>query len=37
MDVEKTLELGASSIIKKPYSIEDIGRAIKKCMFPSGR
>ena len=36
MDVEKTLELGAHSIIKKPYSIEDIGLAIKKCLLDSG-
>lgn len=35
IDVEKTLELGAHSIIKKPYSIEDIGLAIKKCLFRS--
>ncbi len=32
IDVEKTLELGAHSIIKKPYSLEDIGLAIKKCL-----
>ena len=35
MDVEKTLELGAHSIIKKPYSIENIGLAIKKCLIHS--
>lgn len=35
LDVEKTLELGAHSIIKKPYSLEDIGLALKKCLFPS--
>lgn len=37
MDVEKTLELGAHSIIKKPYSIENIGMAIKKCLMQSSR
>lgn len=31
-EVERTLELGAHSIIKKPYSIEDLGLAIKACM-----
>lgn len=36
LDVEKTLELGACSIIKKPYSIDDIGLAIKKC-FSGGQ
>ena len=35
MDVERTLELGAHSIIKKPYSLEDIGLAIKKCLLQS--
>jgi signal transduction histidine kinase len=35
LDVEKTLELGAHSIIKKPYSLNDIGLAIKKCLFHS--
>ncbi len=31
-DISKTLDLGASGIIKKPYSLEDIGKAIKKCL-----
>ena len=37
MDVEKTLELGAHSIIKKPYTLEAIWMAIKKCLFHSER
>lgn len=35
-DVEETLKLGAHLIIRKPYSLEDIGLAIKKCIFESG-
>lgn len=31
-EVQKTLEMGAFSIIKKPYTLEEIGRAIKECM-----
>jgi DNA-binding NtrC family response regulator len=33
VDVDKALELGAHAIIKKPYSIEEIGLAVKKCLF----
>jgi signal transduction histidine kinase/CheY-like chemotaxis protein len=35
VDVDKALELGAHAIIKKPYSIEEIGLAVKKCLFHS--
>lgn len=33
-DVRKTLSLGACTIIRKPYSIEEIGKAIKDCINP---
>lgn len=31
-DAQRTLELGAHSIIKKPYSLEELGLAIKDCL-----
>lgn len=31
-DVEATLDLGAASVIKKPYSISELGQAIKDCL-----
>lgn len=34
-EVEKTLELGAHSIVRKPYSIEEIGLAIRQCLLDS--
>lgn len=30
--VEKTIRLGAEALVKKPYSIEQIGRALKKAL-----
>lgn len=35
LEVEKTLALGAHSIIKKPYSLEAIALAIKNCLSDS--
>lgn len=34
-DVQKTLDLGASALVKKPYDIEDIGKAIKESLATS--
>ncbi len=31
-DVDKALELGAHSIIKKPYNLEELGIAVKNCL-----
>ena len=31
-EVEKTLLMGAQTIIKKPYSLEELGHAIKTCL-----
>ncbi|WP_136810240.1 hybrid sensor histidine kinase/response regulator [Desulfosediminicola flagellatus] len=31
-DVDKTLELGACTIVRKPYSLEELAGAIKKCL-----
>ena len=31
-DVRKTLKLGAYSFVKKPYTIEELSRAIKDCL-----
>lgn len=31
-DVQKTLKMGAQTIIKKPYSLEELGYAIKTCL-----
>ena len=31
-DVRKTLELGACSITKKPYTIKELSMAIKDCL-----
>ena len=30
VDVKKTLKLGASSFIKKPYSLDQLARAVRK-------
>jgi len=32
-DVKKTIQLGASEFIKKPYSIEQIGRVVKRVLL----
>lgn len=31
-DVQKTLEMGAHAIVKKPFGLEEIGLAIKRCL-----
>ena len=31
-DVDKALKLGAHSIIKKPYNLEELGTAVKECL-----
>jgi signal transduction histidine kinase len=31
-EVQKSIELGAREIVKKPYSLEEIGGAIKRCL-----
>lgn len=31
-DVQKTLKLGAHSLIKKPYNMEELGLAIQRCL-----
>ncbi|MCP4343194.1 MAG: response regulator [Desulfobulbaceae bacterium] len=36
-DVRKTLKLGACSFVKKPYTIEQLSRAIKDCLENSAR
>ena len=37
VDVEKTIQAGAAGFIKKPYNIEDLGKAIDEILNPTSK